>query len=422
MEERLWKSSRKYFKTNYEKKDLEKWNFFFHLIRLLQVIVILQVFNYFQWNIFDGYWWGVGDVSPRNIPGQISLWWFTGAVFFPWIGNIVNANQKTLYQSSIFSVVWLDTPTMLSISTWILYVNNQLVWNQYVVNNNDSLKIELFSSSEYDTVVKSIITVANLTWEFFIRTKPKQPDMCSLTQQEKQAIDLVFSGLIAEYWSTAKISAIMVTMKSMIKDMQDFNYDCNLEYLEWLLVEYIKEKDLWTTNWEHIAPNCKKYPIIYEKNKWYTSPIFKVRQYFATRTNIMIFIDKNNPWDCHISVYDWSETNTDLWENMFIAPNWKVYEIVKDWWLFYSPTTQNKKRFSTDTELTDFIDKNNPIIEVWDHKVDTTRNPIVYAASNSKEYKIYKTDKWFMSYKLVKVQYFSSQEEIISFIEKNNKR
>jgi hypothetical protein len=81
----------------------------------------------------------------------------------------------------------------------------------------------------------------------------------------------------------------------------------------------------------------------------------------------------------------------------------------------------NKKEFSSRDALLYFIDKNNPRIDVWDHKVDTTRNPIIYAASNSKEYKIYKTDKWFMSYKLVKVQYFPTQEEIIAYIEKYNK-
>jgi len=82
----------------------------------------------------------------------------------------------------------------------------------------------------------------------------------------------------------------------------------------------------------------------------------------------------------------------------------------------------SKKEFSSRDALLYFIDKNNPRIEIWDHKVDTSRAPVIYAASNSKEYKIYKTDKGFMSYKLVKVQYFSSQEEIISYIEKHNKR
>jgi hypothetical protein len=82
----------------------------------------------------------------------------------------------------------------------------------------------------------------------------------------------------------------------------------------------------------------------------------------------------------------------------------------------------NKKEFSSRSDLLYYIDKHNPKIEIWDHNVDTTRTPIVYAASNSKEYKIYKTDRGFMSYKLVKVMYFSTSEEIISYIEKNNKR
>ncbi len=377
--------------------------------------------NYFQGRLFDKYWWWLGDISSQNLPGQILLGWFTWAVFFPWISNIVNANLKTLYQSSIFSIAWLSSPTMLSLSTGILYLNNTLVGSQSVVNNGDNLKIELFSSTEYDTIVKSIITVGSLTGEFTIRTKPKQPDVCSLTQEEKASIESVFSGLVAEYWTTTKMTTLLVTMKSMIKDMQDFNYDCNLAYLESLAEKYVKDKDLESDS-VHIAPNCKKYPIIYEKDKGYTSPVFKIRQYFATRTNIMMFIDSKNPWDCNVSVYDRSQDTADIGENMFVAPNGKVYEIVESGWEFYSPTMNTKKVFTTKDWLTNFISKWNPAIEVWDHKVDTTRTPVVYAASNSKEYKIYKTDKWFMSYKLVKIQYFSTQQEIISYIEKYNKR
>jgi hypothetical protein len=53
----------------------------------------------------------------------------------------------------------------------------------------------------------------------------------------------------------------------------------------------------------------------------------------------------------------------------------------------------SKKEFTTRDALLYFIEKNNPSIDVWDHDVDTSREPLIYAATNSKEYKIYKTDK-----------------------------
>lgn len=380
--------------------------------------------NVFQWRIFDVYWGWIWDLSNQTTPWSITIWWFTGAVFFPGISSVTNAEPKQLYSSNIFSVAWLTGPTMISISSWaLLYINGSGVWITGMINNNDPLKIEMFASEEYDTTFSSSITVGSLTWIFTITTKPKQPDRCMLTKEEKEAIQLVFSGLLEQYWTTAKLTTLMNTMKSMINDMQDFNYDCNLEYLLSLVEEYLEEIWWWSEN-THIAPNCKKYTIIYsDDKKWYTSSNLKVRQYFATRQSLIKFIDSKNPWDCNIAIYwDDEEDYQELDDNMYVAPNGKVYEISETAWIYSSPTMTSKKEFSSKDGLLYYIDKNNPRIEVWDHKVDTTRTPIIYAASNSKEYKIYKTDKGFMSYKLIKVQYFSSQEEIISYIEKYNKR
>ena len=40
-----------------------------------------------------------------------------------------------------------------------------------------------------------------------------------------------------------------------------------------------------------------------------------------------------------------------------------------------------------------YIDLKNPAKEIWKHTIDTSFTPIVYAAPNGKEYKIYKTDR-----------------------------
>lgn len=378
----------------------------------------------FQWRMFDLYGGGIGDLSQQVVPWTISLGWFSGAVFFPGISSILNAEPKKLYTSNTFSVAGLSGRALISISSWaLLYINGSWVGTTGYISNNDPLKIEMFASDQFDTTVSSSITVGSLTWVFTITTKQKQPDVCYLTKEEKSKIEEVFSGLIQQYWTTTKLTTLMNTMQSMIKDMQDFNYDCNLDYLEQLTADYLKTKE-GDSDTMHIAPNCKKYTIVYnEDKKWYTSSNLKVKQYFATRDSLVKFIDSKNPWDCHIVSYDSdNEEYKELDENMYIAPNGKVYEINETAGVFSSPTMTNKKEFSTRDALLSFIDKNNPPIEVWDHEVDTDWEPIIYAATNSKEYKIYKTDKGFMSYKLVKVRYFSTQEEIIAYIEKNNKR
>jgi hypothetical protein len=81
----------------------------------------------------------------------------------------------------------------------------------------------------------------------------------------------------------------------------------------------------------------------------------------------------------------------------------------------------SKKTFDTKEGLITYIDKYNPQFAIRDHKVDTSRDPITFATANNKEYKIYKTDKGYMSYKLVKIKYFESKDAIIEYIDKNNK-
>jgi hypothetical protein len=81
-------------------------------------------------------------------------------------------------------------------------------------------------------------------------------------------------------------------------------------------------------------------------------------------------------------------------DDKYIAPNGKVYTLIETSAGKHTSSTFTKTReFSSRESLLTFIDNNNPGFEVWDHKVDTSRNPVTYVAANNKEYKIYKTDK-----------------------------
>jgi hypothetical protein len=55
----------------------------------------------------------------------------------------------------------------------------------------------------------------------------------------------------------AKLTTLMITMKSMINDMQDFNYDCNARIFTKFGRGLFNEIWWWSEN-THIAPNCKK--------------------------------------------------------------------------------------------------------------------------------------------------------------------
>jgi len=344
--------------------------------------------------------------------------YYSGARFINSIWTIEHARLKRLYTSEIFEIQWIWQQVPISLTKWFLYINGTWVWTTWLVNNGDRLQIELISSDEYETTVSTNITISGLTGTFTITTMNPNDEVCQLTKDEQTTIQWLFDS-IKSWYNDAKRNNLLYIMKSMIKDVQDFDYNCSLQYLQDLADQNINNEETST----HTAPNCKEYPITVNTDKWwYTSTKFKKIQYFATREALIRFIDSKNPGDCKINTYNAIEDYENTDETKHVAPNGKVYEITESDWLFSSPTiTTSSKKFDNRDALLSYIDRNNPTIEVWDHNVDTGREPITYATQNNKEYKIYKTDKWYMSYKLIKPKYFDNLEEIESYIDRNNR-
>jgi hypothetical protein len=154
----------------------------------------------------------------------------------------------------------------------------------------------------------------------------------------------------------------------------------------------------------------------------YTSSDFKTKQLFASRETLIKFIDSQNPGDCHVNIYTDETFTYEDTDTTHAAPNGKIYSIESSAdGLFSSSTMTKKKTFDTKEGLISYIDKYNPQFAIRDHRVDTSRDPITYATANNKEYKIYKTDKGYMSYRLVSIKYYESKDAIIEYIDKNNK-
>jgi hypothetical protein len=105
---------------------------------------------------------------------------------------------------------------------------------------------------------------------------------------------------------------------------------------------------------------------------------------------------------------------------LHIAPNGKIYHLIGQYGWYSAKEFTTAKYFDSLQNIKTYIDLRNPAKEIWKHTIDTTFIPLIYAAPNGKEYKIYKTDRWYMSYKLMKVRYFTSLSEIKSYIDKNN--
>ena len=351
------------------------------------------------------------------------------------IPRVRNADLNKNYLSDPFTVDNLPWTIIAYISTGVLYINGTWHGTSGYINNGDELNIRLTSSTQYDTTVSSIFYVwpkhatFNLTTRSLTGYIPTSG--CNLSTGQKTAISDVFTMLKEAYsGSTQTMMDFVFTMQSMLQDDVTLTDNCSLQYLLDNVDSYIIDNiDQSVDVSDHEAPNCKIYQIEYSDSKQgYTSTNLKKKIYFASRDALTRYIDSKNLWDCRRNTYN----ELPVFENTaesgsYIAPNGKIYTVKEKTGtgstsLYYSPDFVKVKYFENIDDLYKIIDANNPVQEIWDHEVDADFTPITYETDNGKEYKIYKTDQGFMSYKLMKVQYFETLQEIESYIAQNNKK
>ncbi len=365
-----------------------------------------------------------GNFSPRSNTGKFEAidsdeWEFT---------TKTHANLRTYYDSNEITLEGIKSWISLRASideNGILYKNGNDKWTGSYIQNWDKLYVTARSSNKYNKSTSTLLTIANRQLTFTITTKSEDEYWCTLSQEDKDAIQSIFDTLITNYSGTEdKYTQFLYTMQSMLADEIDFTNDCNLQYLQNLIQQELGIQQTTISTWTHIAPNCKEYQVTYDPiTMTYTSPTLTTITYFANRETLTRYIDSKNPGDCHINTYDISSrvfTNNDPTKH--IASNGKIYDIVLEGGKYTSNTFIYKKYFNSIAELRTYIDRNNMPSQVWNHQVDTSFTPQMYIAPNGKEYKIYKTNRGYMSYKLMKVQYFWSLSELQSYISKNNPR
>lgn len=338
-----------------------------------------------------------------------------------------NANLSTIYDSNEITLQGITAWVTLWASvdgSWTLYKNwiNKGTWA--FVQNGDTVYLTLKSSNLYNKTVSSTLTLGNRTAKYEVVTKLSSSSNCTVSPDDEIAIQTIYDTLVANYsGDEALFTEFLSTIQSMLSDQIDFTNDCNLQYLQELIDGTIDTNSSGTINtWAYIAPNCKEYAVSYDYTKEaYTSPTFHVITFFAHRDALTRYIDSKNPGDCHITTYatvTWVFTNTD--PSKHIAPNGKVYMIQSSTQWYTSTTFSTVKYFTTLAELRNYINSKNIPQEVRSHTVDTSFVPQTYTAPNAKTYTIYKTDRWYMSYKLMKVRYFTSLASIQEFIRTNN--
>ena len=118
------------------------------------------------------------------------------------------------------------------------------------------------------------------------------------------------------------------------------------------------------------------------------------RFFFVNRESLIRHLDYYNPGDCHINMYGNDFRTSDNTNPMkHIAPNGKIYHFVGQYGGFSATEFLTAKYFDSLENIIRYIDLRNPAKEIWRHTVNTSFIPIVYAAPNGKEYKIFSTDR-----------------------------
>lgn len=351
------------------------------------------------------------------------------------IPRVRNADLNKEYLSDPFTVDNLPWQIIAYISTGILYINGSGNSTSGYINNGDELNIKLRSSTQYDTNVSSIFYVGpkhatfNLTTRSLTGYSPTSG--CDLATGQRAAISDIFANIQNTYSGNIQtMFEFLFTMQSMLNDEIALSGNCALAYLLDNVNAYIIDNIGQSIDEsDHEAPNCKIYQVAYDGSKQgYTSPNFKKKIYFAARGALTRYIDSKNLGDCYKNTYTDLPTFDNTWGSgdKYIAPNGKIYAIkekIISWSTtgYYSPDFTKIKYFENIDDLYKLIDANNPIQEIRDHTIDITFIPITYITNNNKEYRIYKTDKGYMSYKLMTIQYFDTLWEIKNYINQHNK-
>ncbi len=128
------------------------------------------------------------------------------------------------------------------------------------------------------------------------------------------------------------------------------------------------------TVWTYTSRSCKTYNIIYNPSlDSYTSPDLKKKEYFISAAYFKRYIDSKNPQVSWCPTNKWWITTTysdkSSSSERYIAPNGKVYYIVKRYWWYTSDELDTPRTFDTIQNLKYYIRDNNPFINMESRSV-----------------------------------------------------
>ena len=312
------------------------------------------------------FYWKVRSLDRLWLTGQSTYrnFYYSGSDYTPddfTFDTVTNARLNKIYLSSKETIEWLSTGThaLVEISRWSLYINGDDVgWQTGLVENGDTVQIELISSDEYETRVSSTITIGEFSTYFRVTTKADTTNIddtdiwdidTNLSTTEKLQIVSVFMALKDMYSDSTTRTTFFTTLMNSLQDQidsldeqDDVDKIDALQYLYDVVDNYL----WWTTNTDdtfvgnsdrYVAPNGKVYQVTYNTTaKTYTSPNFIFKKTFTTLAAMKAYIDVNNGGGVWVSGWTFSaaagrsHTVDTTWQSApYQAPNGKTYRLFR---------------------------------------------------------------------------------------------
>ena len=279
------------------------------------------------------------------------------------LNTISSATIHTTYTHTVY-IAWLsaNTPVLASITQWKLYISGHYVGTNGYVQNGWAVRIELESSSYYNRLVTSTLTIGWVSAIFSITTETEAEAnditdytdiVTNLSTTEKLQIIALFEALRDLYGGSKQdefLNSFMVMLESKLDALGSSTTDTHiheaLQYLYDLCDRY--RGGAWSSNTDisntsriihgiYTAPNGKKYTITYDAVKrQFTSSNFLTPKYFPTLDVLRYTIDTANPsWSNYLNAktikarwwriaIDWTRQTSP-----YTAPNGKVFYFFK---------------------------------------------------------------------------------------------
>ncbi len=202
--------------------------------------------------------------------------------------------------------------------------------------------------------------------------------------------EMIFNQLKDDWRTDIEIKAAMEDLWYKAEDYfwKKINSDISITKTSETTVNNSYNFD-WEYKTTYTSRSCKSYDIEYINSlDVYSSPNLQKNEYFFNTEYLERYIDSKNPqkpncpqnWWRISNPYDDKSNSSER----YTAPNWKVYFIKQQNWLYSSDEMNKKQFFQTLNEIKSYIRNRNSLTYMWNNKKNN-QNQNIQTTHNSAE-------------------------------------